>query len=323
MQLSLPGVPILMCFFLRCTKPATSTAVAQAPRVFSCWRNAFGCVRCLKMARPFDEQCCCPSPVMRPSVNESVQSASQASLQKQCFCLCAGNADFLANDIRCKKGLDGLGCLGEPAAWPTCAHAGAEQLGSHPSRELRCPSLAGGLPLHCCCQPETGACVLLAARQHCSSMCHFLECSICLPAGDMGWYCIRASLWAYEFDKPLSVSAHAGGCPKGYASTWLLCHRLVCPVAAWQPALHCLVRLPLAARISCLASLAAPQSVVHLQQPHSSLCRQCPCRPKVSHLLAQECRAACPWRSVTRLSWTLLCLSNLCLQTFQAARGTQ
>lgn len=120
MQLSLPGVPILMCFFLRCTKPATSTAVAQAPRVFSCWRNAFGCMRCLEMARPFDEQCCCPFPVMRPSVNESVQSASQASLQKQCFCLCAGNADFLANDIRCKKGLDGLGCLGEPAAWPTC-----------------------------------------------------------------------------------------------------------------------------------------------------------------------------------------------------------
>ena len=87
--------------------------------------------------------------------------------------------------------------------------------------------------------------MLLAACQQCSSMCHFLECSIYLPAGDMGWYCIRASLWAYGFDKPLSVSAHAGGCPKGYASTWLLCHRLVCPVAAWQPALHCLVRLRL------------------------------------------------------------------------------
>ena len=46
-----------------------------------------------------------------------VRPASQASLQKQCLSLRAGNAEFLANDIRCKKGLDGLGCLGEPAAW--------------------------------------------------------------------------------------------------------------------------------------------------------------------------------------------------------------
>jgi len=53
----------------------------------------------------------------------------------------AGDADFLANDIRVKKGLDGLGCL-----------------------------------------------------------------------GDMGWYCVRASLWAYAFEKPVSVSAHAGKC---------------------------------------------------------------------------------------------------------------
>ncbi|KAL3139098.1 hypothetical protein ABBQ32_005892 [Trebouxia sp. C0010 RCD-2024] len=54
------------------------------------------------------------------------------------FCF-AGDAAFLANDIRVKKGLDGLGCL-----------------------------------------------------------------------GDMGWYCVRASLWAYNFEKPVSVSAHAG-----------------------------------------------------------------------------------------------------------------
>lgn len=53
----------------------------------------------------------------------------------------AGDAEFLANDIRVKKGLDGLGCL-----------------------------------------------------------------------GDMGWYCVRASLWAYGFEKPVSVSAHAGRC---------------------------------------------------------------------------------------------------------------
>lgn len=52
----------------------------------------------------------------------------------------AGDAAFLANDIRVKKGLDSLGCL-----------------------------------------------------------------------GDMGWYCVRASLWAYNFEKPVSVSAHAGG----------------------------------------------------------------------------------------------------------------
>lgn len=51
----------------------------------------------------------------------------------------AADAAFLANDIRVKKGLDGLGCL-----------------------------------------------------------------------GDMGWYCVRASLWAYNFEKPVSVSAHAG-----------------------------------------------------------------------------------------------------------------
>lgn len=51
----------------------------------------------------------------------------------------AGDADFLANDIRVKKGLDGLGCL-----------------------------------------------------------------------GDMGWYTVRAALWAYGFEKPVSVSAHAG-----------------------------------------------------------------------------------------------------------------
>lgn len=51
----------------------------------------------------------------------------------------AGDAEFLANDIRVKKGLDGLGCL-----------------------------------------------------------------------GDMGWYCVRAALWAYGFEKPVSVSAHAG-----------------------------------------------------------------------------------------------------------------
>lgn len=50
-----------------------------------------------------------------------------------------GDAEFLANDIRVKKGLDGLGCL-----------------------------------------------------------------------GDMGWYCVRASLWAYGFERPVSVSAHAG-----------------------------------------------------------------------------------------------------------------
>ena len=54
----------------------------------------------------------------------------------------AGDAAFLANDIRVKKGLDGLGCL-----------------------------------------------------------------------GDMGWYCVRASLWAYSFEKPVSVSAHAGALP--------------------------------------------------------------------------------------------------------------
>lgn len=54
-------------------------------------------------------------------------------------CVSAGDAAFLANDIRVKKGLDGLGCL-----------------------------------------------------------------------GDMGWYCVRASLWAYNFEKPVSVSAHAG-----------------------------------------------------------------------------------------------------------------
>ncbi|DBB02453.1 hypothetical protein WJX82_006460 [Trebouxia sp. C0006] len=54
------------------------------------------------------------------------------------FCV-AGDAEFLANDIRVKKGLDGLGCL-----------------------------------------------------------------------GDMGWYCVRAALWAYGFEKPMSVSAHAG-----------------------------------------------------------------------------------------------------------------
>ena len=54
---------------------------------------------------------------MRPSLIKLVRPASQASVQKQCLSLCAGNAEFLANDIRCKKGLDGLGCLGEPAAW--------------------------------------------------------------------------------------------------------------------------------------------------------------------------------------------------------------
>ena len=53
-----------------------------------------------------------------------------------------GDAGFLANDIRVKKGLDGLGCL-----------------------------------------------------------------------GDMGWYCVRAALWAYGFEKPVSVSAHAGVLP--------------------------------------------------------------------------------------------------------------
>ena len=52
--------------------------------------------------------------------------------------------------------------------------------------------------------------MLLAARQQCIGMCQVPECSMCLPAGDMGWYCIRAALWAYGFDKPLSVSAHAG-----------------------------------------------------------------------------------------------------------------
>jgi predicted dehydrogenase len=54
------------------------------------------------------------------------------------FCFC-GDAGFLANDIRTKKGLDQLGAL-----------------------------------------------------------------------GDVGWYCIRAALWAYTFEKPVSVSAHAG-----------------------------------------------------------------------------------------------------------------
>lgn len=31
--------------------------------------------------------------------------------------------------------------------------------------------------------------------------------------GDMGWYCVRAALWAYNFEKPVSVSAHAGVVP--------------------------------------------------------------------------------------------------------------
>lgn len=67
----------------------------------------------------------------------------------------AGDAEFLANDIRVKKGLDGLGCL-----------------------------------------------------------------------GDMGWYCVRAALWAYGFEKPVSVSAHAG-------------KHLSC-VTTLGPDLHCL-----------------------------------------------------------------------------------
>jgi len=72
----------------------------------------------------------------------------------------AGDAEFLANDIRVKKGLDGLGCL-----------------------------------------------------------------------GDMGWYCVRAALWAYGFEKPVSVSAHAG--------KHLSC--VTTSLATLGPDLHCLL----------------------------------------------------------------------------------
>ena len=120
------------------------------------------------------------TPVMSPSVNESVQPALQASLQRQRFCLHAGNAEFLANDIRCKKGLDGLGCLGEPAAWPSCPHGGTKHLGGYPSRELHCLSLAGGLspgrqmlqsgtwhmPVHCWRAASSTQAPVSACRRH-------------------------------------------------------------------------------------------------------------------------------------------------------------
>lgn len=76
-------------------------------------------------------------------------------------CGSAGDAEFLANDIRVKKGLDGLGCL-----------------------------------------------------------------------GDMGWYCVRAALWAYGFEKPVSVSAHAG-------KTFAVC--VITSLATQGPDLHCLL----------------------------------------------------------------------------------
>ncbi len=86
-----------------------------------------------------------------------------------------GDAEFLANDIRVKKGLDGLGCL-----------------------------------------------------------------------GDMGWYCVRAALWAYGFEKPVSVSAHAGKichlCDKALLLLlFLLLSLLICvttSLATLSPDLH-------------------------------------------------------------------------------------
>ena len=30
------------------------------------------------------------------------------------------------------------------------------------------------------------------------------------PLPTAGWYCVRAILWAFQFDSPLSVAAHAG-----------------------------------------------------------------------------------------------------------------
>ena len=29
--------------------------------------------------------------------------------------------------------------------------------------------------------------------------------------GDLGWYCIRATLWAFDYESPLAVAAHPGG----------------------------------------------------------------------------------------------------------------
>ena len=28
--------------------------------------------------------------------------------------------------------------------------------------------------------------------------------------GDLGWYCVRAILWAYDYEAPLQLAAHAG-----------------------------------------------------------------------------------------------------------------
>lgn len=36
------------------------------------------------------------------------------------------------------------------------------------------------------------------------------DCDALGALGDLGWYCIRAILWAYDFQAPLSVTAHAG-----------------------------------------------------------------------------------------------------------------
>ena len=100
-----------------------------------------------KYARPVDLPVShiiytCLSVCVSTCIYESTDVRLSVGAPCSCFCILpdlAGDAAFLANDIRVQKGLDGLGCL-----------------------------------------------------------------------GDMGWYCVRASLWAYDFEKPVSVTAHAG-----------------------------------------------------------------------------------------------------------------
>lgn len=36
------------------------------------------------------------------------------------------------------------------------------------------------------------------------------DCDPLGALGDLGWYCVRASLWAFGYQQPTSVAAHAG-----------------------------------------------------------------------------------------------------------------
>ena len=103
--------------------------------------------------------------------------------------MCSGGPEFLEGNVRTDPAMDPLGCLGD---------------------------LGAPRPAPLCVAPWLPACLLLRmhlVHQGADLPCAPLEARLLhvhALACNAGWYCVRAMLWAYQWEPPTAVRAHTG-----------------------------------------------------------------------------------------------------------------